>query len=294
MVSGRRLRFTLIISFIASLFFTSCQKNNDKSLVPCYLEIDSIGLVANQSLSNVEGSLSNNITDAWVYVDQDLIGAFELPAHFPVLKEGRHTLYVNAGIKVDGIAGTRTAYPFYKAYSKEIDFVSDSTIVISPTVQYDDKTVFEWVEDFESGHSSLVRSSRSDTIVNVTSDPADVFEGNYSGIIHLDDAHTLFEALTRDAYVLPQDGSPVYLEMNFKTDIYVTTGVFANESEQTLQQSVCVLNTTQQWKKIYIDLTNAVDLYYLTAIDYKVFIGAEYDETGSNPVILIDNLKLLH
>jgi hypothetical protein len=293
MIFGRNLHLIFILVFIASLSLSSCKKNDNGDLVPCFLQIDTILLVANPALALEEGSLSNNIVDAWVYVDEELIGAFELPAHFPVLKEGSHTLKVRAGIKINGIASTRTDYPFYTSYTKEINFVRDSVITVTPTVHYNDFTVFDWIEDFENGQSTLVKSSRSDTSVRVTSDPADVFEGNYSGIIHLDEVHTFFEALTQDAYTLPQDGRNVYLEMNFRTNIYFTAGVFANEYDQSLQAPVSVLNTTQQWKKIYINLTNAVDNYQ-SAIDYSVFIGASYDETVNNPVILIDNLKLLH
>ncbi len=291
---GRSLHIFFIFIFFSSLFFFSCCKNDDKYLVPCYIRIDTIRLTVNPALASQEGSLSGNIVDAWVYVDNDLIGAFELPARFPVLKEGPHTLTVRAGIKVDGIAGSRADYPFYTSYARDVTLVRDSVITVSPVVQYKDNTIFDWMEDFENGHSSLVKSSRSDTSVLVTSDPALVFEGNYSGIVHLDDMHTFFEALTQEAYDLPQDGSKVYLEMNFKTGIPFTAGVFANEYDQSVQQAVCILNPAQQWKKIYIDLTNAVDLYYNSALDYNVFIGALYDGTVNDPVILIDNLKLLH
>jgi hypothetical protein len=294
MMIGRSLHISIIVIFFSSLFLFSCCKNDDKDLIPCYIRIDTIRLTVNPALALQEGSLSNNIVDAWVYVDNDLMGAFELPARFPVLKEGPHTLTVRAGIKVDGIAGSRADYPFYKSYAIDVTLVRDSVITLSPVVQYKDNTVFEWVEDFENDHSSLVKSSRSDTSVLVTSDPALVFEGNYSGIVHLDDMHTFFEALTQEAYDLPQDGSKVYLEMNFKTGIAFSAGVFANEYNQSVQQAVCILNPAQQWKKIYVDLTNAVDLYYNSALDYNVFIGALYNVTVNDPVILIDNLKLLH
>ncbi|MCX6233282.1 MAG: hypothetical protein NT175_00955 [Bacteroidetes bacterium] len=289
----RPLVCTIAVVFLFLLFLSSCKPEDPEALIPSYIRIDTIKLISNPDLASAEGSLSHNITDAWVYVDEDLLGAFELPVQFPVLKDGLHTLKIRAGIKINGIAGTRGEYPFYESYSKEINMVKDSVIIIYPVVKYKDFTVFDWVEDFEDGQSSLVRSSRSDTTVRVTSQFGDVFEGEYSGIVYMDDIRIFFEALTQEAYVLPRTGEDVYLEMNFRTNNNLTVGIFANEYSQAVQSPVVVLNATDNWKKIYINLTNAVN-NHTSAIDYNVFIGALKQDDVTEPVIMVDNLKLLH
>jgi hypothetical protein len=127
----------------------------------------------------------------------------------------------------------------------------------------------------------------------VTSEPGDVFEGEYSGIIHLDNVRILFEALTQEAYLLPLTGEDIYLEMNFKTNISLTVGIFANEYSQAVQSAVLIVNTTDSWKKIYINLTNAINSFP-SAIDYNVFIGTLKQDGMAEHVIQIDNLKLIH
>ena len=62
------------------LILASCQKE-DSGGIPTYLKIDNITLD--------EGNTTSNITDALVYVNDQLQGVYELPANFPVLQEER-------------------------------------------------------------------------------------------------------------------------------------------------------------------------------------------------------------
>src|SRR3954471_3898254 len=85
------------------LAFSGCNKEEP---IPVYVHIEKISLVANpdgfvNSVTGDEGSLSSKISDAWVYVDEQLVGCFELPVTFPVLAEGTHTVKIRAGIKVN-------------------------------------------------------------------------------------------------------------------------------------------------------------------------------------------------
>ncbi len=282
--------FLLLLSPLLILF--SCNKS-ESDLIPTYIHVDSVQLVSNPEIAFMEGSLSHNITDVWVYVDEEFIGAYEVPVTFPVLKEGIHTLKIKPGILINGISTVRGEYPFYEPYTIDVNFVGDSVIAIFPKVKYKDFTVFKWVEDFEDNNSSLIKSSRSDTSVDVTSDPIHVFEGNYSGIIHMDELRFFFECLTSEAYELPRTGEDVFLEMNFKTNNSVTVGLFVNTYNEKFQTPVVILNKTGEWKKIYINLINAVNSNQF-AVNYNVFLGAIKAEGVSNPEIIIDNLKLIH
>jgi hypothetical protein len=94
-------KITLLLFLFIPLLF-SCNKFDGDQTIPSYIHIDKITVVDNPTLN--EGSLSNKITDAWVYVDEELIGAFELPATFPVLKKGKHKISIHPGIKLNGIS----------------------------------------------------------------------------------------------------------------------------------------------------------------------------------------------
>jgi len=52
---------------------------NPAEPIPSYIHIDKIDLTTDYSS---QGTSSNKITDAWIYVDNELIGAFEMPVTF--------------------------------------------------------------------------------------------------------------------------------------------------------------------------------------------------------------------
>jgi len=280
-----------IVLLSISVIFLTCKKD-DPGLIPTYISIDSIQVLSNPAIAHLEGSLSNNITDAWIFVDEEYLGAYELPATFPLLKEGIHTLKVKPGIKINGISATRGTYEFYEPYSIEINFVKDSITIIQPKTSYRDITTFAWNEDFEDGHSSIQPSNRSDTIVVLTSDPKMVFEGDYSGVIYLDEERPFFEGYSAESYQLPV-GEVVFLEMNFKVNNNVLIGLLVHNLNETLQSSVLILNKTDIWKKIYINLTNAV-ISNPSAISYSFYMQVIKDENVSNSEILIDNIKIVY
>ena len=60
-------------------FFYSCDLVNIEEDIPSIINIESIEL---------QGNHTSNITDAWVYIDNEFQGVYPLPANFPILKTG--------------------------------------------------------------------------------------------------------------------------------------------------------------------------------------------------------------
>ena len=95
-------RHTIQVSFpvfflLLLLVMVGCERFEGDQSVPAYMSIDSIALQINDQ--GKEGSSSHNITDAWVFVDDQSVGAYQLPACFPLLNQGAHTITIFAGIK---------------------------------------------------------------------------------------------------------------------------------------------------------------------------------------------------
>ena len=89
-----------IIGFIL-IAFVACKKEN---LTPAYIKINDIEL---------NNSSTDKITDAWVYIENQLQGVYELPAKFPVLETGVKEIRIKAGIKNNGISSSRIFFiPF--------------------------------------------------------------------------------------------------------------------------------------------------------------------------------------
>jgi hypothetical protein len=282
---------TLLFLPFFLLVQTSCEKFSRDQTIPAYISIDSIYL---QTDYNAQGSASQNITDAWVYVDDYLIGTFQLPARFPVLYEGKHNLSVIAGIKRNGIASTRVTYPFYSTITQSVNLVPDSTVSVNLLkATYFSTTIFPWMEAFEDVSISLDTTSRS--TVNIEETPAGsplAFEGVHSGIVLMDSARNFFEAETHNYFPIPK--APVYLEMNFNTNSTFQAGVIIYTTDYIIYQTP-ILNlapTNNKWKKIYIDLTTTLNSY-TNSTKFKVYFGGFKDAKVANATILLDNLKIV-
>jgi hypothetical protein len=269
------------------LFLSSCKK---EELIPSYIYIDKIDV---NTTYEIDGSNSHKITDAWIYVDDDLVGAFELPARVPVLKSGTHTIKVKAGIKVNGIANSRSYYPFYEAYTTTAELIPEKIDTLHPTVTYVEGKI-KWKEDFEEGGISLEKFLNSDTTFIKTTNPADAFEGNYAAMVKLTSDFDKVITVSKDKFTIPQTNSAVFLEMNYKTDVELFIGLYGKIPGGTTQQFLTiVLNPNNQWNKIYINLTYSANFTYNTT-DFQVFFAAEKPEAQTTGTIYLDNIKLLH
>lgn len=274
--------------FLIGIIFNACSKEKFEAKIPSYISIPSINLTTDYA---TEGSASSKITDAWVYVNDQIVGVYELPAKFPVLKDGNVTVKIFAGIKDNGIAASRVRYLLYDAHVEQANLVAGDTTEIVANVKYRANVVFSWLEDFEGASSSFLYTAGSDTIFNKGT--SIVKEGQFSGQVYLENDMSFFEA-TSPAFSPPSPSTTanVYLEMDFKTNENLILGVYLG-SEQFAH---ITLNTTDEWKKIYLNLEDV--LKSRTNIsEAKIFIGIKEEATTfktDNPQIYIDNVKFVH
>jgi hypothetical protein len=286
-----KVYFSFIFVVLYIFLFSSCEIYNPQEAIPSYIHIEKINLTTTTN----QGTNSNKITDAWVYIDDQSIGAFELPATFPVLFEGNHKITIKAGIKVSGISMTRAVYPFYEIYSQDANLVKDSIININPSVIYNSSNIFHWKENFEDGGITIEKTTQSDTSITKTSNIAEVFEDVYSGVIYLDETRPFFEGQSIADYNIPL-GQTVFLELNYKTNNQFTIGVTAQYSNSISKNEILVVNKSSEWNKIYINLSERIrDLYNNNnPPTYKILFRATKETDVSQAKILLDNIKLLY
>jgi len=289
-----RLIYPILLIF-TTLLFNSCNPDNDKG-IPSYIHIEKIDLVT----TPLQGTASHKIVDAWVYIDNKLIGAFELPATFPVLRSGNTEIKIYAGIKINGIAAVRSPYPFYKPIFVSADLIPERIDTLrNLTTTYEQSTTFEWLEDFDSGALSIDTTSLSATKLHRTSDPSLIFKyknerNDYSAMATLSGDSTLFECATIEYFELPKTGTPVFLEMNYKNDFNLTVGlIYITSTHEVHQHSVLILNPTEEWNKVYINFTPTISVLYF-AQKFKVFIGMMKNDPSVTATIYLDNLKLVY
>ncbi|MGB3948423.1 MAG: hypothetical protein WBM13_10590 [Bacteroidia bacterium] len=280
------VKIVVFISFV--VFLGACNLFNPTEPIPSYISIDKIDLTTDPIS---QGSDSHKITDAWVYVDEQLVGCYELPCKFPVLFTGVHNVMIRAGIKVNGIAAIRSPYPFYTSYKQTVDLQAGVVTPMSPTVTYASTADFQFMEDFELAGVIIDTSSTSDTTLQRIYD-SNVFEGNSSGVAYLDHQNTFFECVSSQPYTLPKGGSDVFLEFNYKSNHEFVVGVIA-QPPYYLKTASLTYNASANWNKTYLYLTPAIS-GSAGALQFKIFIGMQ-NTTGADGVALyLDNIKVVH
>ena len=82
--------------------------------------------------------------------------------------------------------------------------------------------------------------------------------------------------------------------MNYKTNTYLTVGMYGKLASGTTERiPTIVLNPTNEWKKIYINLTYTAN-YTVNTNGFKVFFEANKPDSLTSAKVLIDNIKLLY
>ena len=281
-----KIKFYSLLFLIGIILF-SCSKDKIEAKVPAYISVPSITLTTDYAS---QGSASSKITDAWVYVNDDLVGVYELPAKFPVLKEGNVNVKVFAGIRDNGISASRVRYLMYDPHVEQVSLIPGETVEITADVLYKTGAKFTWLEDFDGASTSFLYTTGRDTIFNKQS--TILKEGQFSGQVYLEDEMDFFEATSVAFNSLPIGGT-IYLEMDFKTNESIKIGVYL-EDEQFAHMT---LNPTEDWKKIYINLKEVMTSK-TNPSEVKIFIGLK-EEGGtvfqtSNPQVYVDNIKLVH
>lgn len=281
-----------LLSVFTSIFFSltlfSCEIINPAEGVPAYLRFENVTL---QTDTTLQGSASNKIVDVWLYVNNQPLGVYEMPVSIPVLEAGSHSIQVRGGVIVNGIAATRVYYPFYNFHVESVNLTPGSVLQINPVVNYFSDVVFSVNENFDGSGITLASTPQSDTTLERISD-SNAFE-NQSAIAYLDAQHLVFECASDDSLSLPDDGSPVYMELNYKTNTEFTVGVYAITSFQVYPISVVTVRASSEWKKMYINLSDATTTVP-TALGFKPYIHMERNSSVGDAQLYFDNVKVVH
>ena len=281
------------LAFILTL--NSCVKNNPD---PSWIEVGEWTISANPNLGGDEGELNHNITEAWVYINDSIIGVFEVPFKIPVLISGMSSIKIYPAIKNNGISATKKIYPFLDLYEVNAELIQNETLVINPTTQYKNNLTI-WTEDFEDISIALEDDpNTSSANYQIANDDLQSFNGNYYGKVNLTSSDSLWVAYTTAQKYLPY-GQEVYMEIDYKNDINVVTGLLAISQNGITNNPNIQLNAQQTtpavWKKIYIDLRELIS-NQASGSYFEQSFAAQLDlENGqTSGEICIDNIKLIH
>jgi hypothetical protein len=288
--------FLFLYLSIACLF-SGCDSFDKGEPIPAYIHIP--GFTFTTKTDGTQGSDAQQITDAWVYADKQLVGVFEVPVTIPVLKSGNTEITIFAGIKKNGLVSSRVTYPFFTGFTQQTLLTPEEIDTIKPSVTYKEGVQFAWIEDFEDLSVSLQKTGNRATIdsIAVTSDPLEVFQYNglsnrFSGKVAFQTAG-IFEHAGISSYRIPKQ-TDVYLEVNYKSDVNVQFGFLAEGVFTSKVPVVLGFPTNNGWNKLYIGLTEDWNVMDYADARMRIYMEAINNNVSAKPVILMDNLKLVH
>jgi len=276
----------LLIVWITIVSLFSCEKQ--KAVVPGFLKIDDVLL---QSTS-AQGSSSDRITDINVFINDQSIGIFELPALIPIQETGAVNLKIRSVIYKNGQSNEKVDYPFYTTFNLDTTFIPEAQMHLTPVVGYQSTAIFDdpWSgEDFESG-VNFNYSTQSDTIFQRTSNPSEAFEGS-SGLAYLKEDMDFFEAWSPTFSNIPRNGKDVWLEMDYKSTHLFAISVYTNGTAVSNQQAIVFFNPRATYGKVYIELSSVFSTLS-GAINYTLAFGFP-KQKGETAQFYVDNVKLI-
>lgn len=312
---SRKSTFYIFFAFaVLALVFSSCRKFKGSQTIPAYIHIDTITVNCDYF---TYGANTSKIADAWVYVDDDPIGCYELPATFPVLKHGPHKVTIYGGIKRDGISAARAPYPFYKPLVYEgLNLVEDSIVNLQPVLTYypiGEGVEKGWMEDFETANT-LLPYGGSDTSIFRINGPEAWHSPNsfYSGKIVLPPDSLDFTVATADNFSFHQNYlAYCMLEMDYKCNDPFFVGVMYYKNYQLVKHPLVRIQPTdtvnaipQRWNKIYINIGPVMN-EYVSASYFKIYLTSDlsvdpgygepdYVHSSKQRYFYYDNLKLFY
>ncbi|MDG0974574.1 MAG: hypothetical protein P8O07_10495 [Crocinitomicaceae bacterium] len=282
----------LIGHLLTLLILFSCAKEQPKV---SWLKIESFQLEENLFAQNDQGELSHALTEAFVNMDGQYLGAFQLPIKIPIIGEGQHEIVILPGIINNGISDTKKRYPFVEPYTVSVNLLLEDTISITPITRYYAQTKF-LIEDFENAVLKIETDGASQAIIEKENDPAVLQWGNSYGVILLNPTDSLFIGYTNFGQSLPKQGAEVYLEMDYMNTNSMLTSVLSYSSTTFNDDIHIQINPQEEppvWKHIYLDLKEIVS-FRMNANTNEQGFTALLDEAGTSKYIYIDNLKVVY
>lgn len=279
------------IFFCFSIFFLlACDKAEQ---VPSYVYIKPFVLNTDAA---TQGFNTQKITEAWVYADDELLGAFKLPAEIPILKTGNTKITVFAGIHDNGSIDDPNFYYHYTPFTVDKNLSSTKTDTIFPVVTYSKGLIFRWLEDFESALSSLSTDADTDKATSAIFVNTDVKYGNKCTALKVTKDHPLLSVTTKNTFdKLPNNR--MYIEMDYKGDIPIIVELYGLNSTGVEFIEAANFKEKNEWNKAYINFSSKISAKFTS---YNVIFTAALPlDANGKPIkdageVRLDNLKLIH
>lgn len=281
---------TLVL--LLGVCFGSCELINPAETVPAYVYIEDFDFVAGPS----RGTDEVEILDAWVFVNDDALGVYELPALVPILAEGKSEVSLLPGIMLNRIKDNRTNNPFYTPSIFEPELFPGKTDTLKPSSRIRDQVQFLLLEDFESAGHLLDSGDFSRSDFFIVDDPSLVYEGSKSIGFKMESGSERFVGMSSRAnpFAKTPPENNLFLEMHYRCTNSFSINLRIQKPGGVIETiSHLSLKPSEIWKKVYVNLRPFVNVMEDGTLFWLQF-DAQLDDGLNEGEVYFDNLKLMY
>ena len=268
----------------------SCDREALRAPVPWWVAVPEVTL--NSSISG--DAQSHKFTELWVYVDSIFMGAYPIPGDIPILSDqDQVTLELFVGIRNNGQSTAPILYPLMQRYTLDLMLTGGGTTIL-PAFTYRSDVQVAFFENFEIGN--LFREDLDldlETSLQI-SNSTDLFNRAARGVLTADH-HTLEVASAFEIDGLPSNGTPIYLELDYLSEVPLAVGIRGiGSGNQASTIYKIALFPTDFRDKIYLDF--APEVQQFNTDRFQLTFLARFDENlaSDSQFVMLDNIKLLH
>jgi hypothetical protein len=288
----KKLFKSLLFFSITSILFFSCKPDYKTEEIPSYVTVHKTRFVSGTNYFDS----TDKITDIWCSANGNLVGAFEMPCSIPILAGGQTSVRCYPGVKENGIAATRTIYPFYNPFDTTMNLIRGQKINIVPKFSYVDRTKFALNESFESAIPTFKTDSGSTHFYFLDGKGDGKYANRRCLAFDVSNDSQNFVMISKSYFEKFVPGKSIWMEVSFNTDVIIHTNleIINLNTAQAISYDFVDLNTTNGlWNKVYLNLTD-VAATYGSNISYRILFYASYNGIGTKNHAMLDNIKVLY
>lgn len=265
--------------------------------IPAYIRVEPFGVEAAAG-----GKEAHALEEGWVYVNEEFLGAYPLPASVPALAEGEAQVRVFPGVHENGIANTPNIYPYLRAFAQRVTLTPGQAVTVRPTTGYVTEAKFPWElsrTTFDGG--SIL------TLEDLDGDPERTFvitaEGGFAGkgiLAQVEEKHPSVRFATESVALPVTLANEVWLELQHQNDMPFSVSLIGvgNTTGRDVVQPVFQFNPSAGWNKIYLNLTEY--LIEARSTRYRLLFSVDLPRNGQGQftqprgTVKLDNIRLVH
>jgi len=280
-------------SVVAAVLYVmaGCNIINPSEPTPTYVHIDSFAW--NTAAERHGLSISHNITNVFVYYNDNPIGNFDLPCTFPVITQGDSgTLTVFPGVVLNGQNNFLAKYPFYQSYDLGLKTQPGKVVNVHPITAFNVYMSDTIISNFNTIVGFGLASGTTPIAQHV--DVANSSDGTPFGQISLRTAtnDTASEDSSRIQFPIPITSQSI-IEFEYKNTKPFYMGLQSNVLGVISYKSYLVgLQPSDHWQKFYMTAGDFASQF--TGSTYTLFIKTSLDPGDTAGQVQIDNIQYLH